>query len=276
MKRAIRSVLPTYLAMVACVLAAACSEPNTAPRNAGRSPAIDTASGAAFSLDGTSWVLARLAGRGAVVGQAPTAEFASGQVRGSDGCNRFTAPFTAKGSTFTVGSGAAMTQMACEPAVMDQAQAFMSALQNARGYRVVDGRLELLSASGEVLATMTAQSTSIVGTWDVVGYNNGREAFVGVLDHVPLDMTFAADNTVSGSAGCNHFNATFEMKGSALHFGPAGATRMACPGEGVMEQEQAFLKAMQTVATIRMEGDTADLRRADGAMALMLRRAPKR
>jgi heat shock protein HslJ len=37
-----------------------------------------------------------------------------------------------------------------------------------------------------------------------------------------------------------------------------------------MEQEQQFLKALETVATMRMEGDRFELRTADGALAVTL------
>ena len=37
-----------------------------------------------------------------------------------------------------------------------------------------------------------------------------------------------------------------------------------------MEQEQQFLKALESVATIRQEGERAELRTADGALAMSL------
>ncbi len=79
---------------------------------------------------------------------------------------------------------------------------------------------------------------------------------------------------VAGSAGCNQFTAGFKVDGSALRFTPAATSRQYCPGEGVMEQERAFLAALNTVATMRMDGDLLELRAADGALAFLLRRAP--
>jgi heat shock protein HslJ len=50
-----------------------------------------------------------------------------------------------------------------------------------------------------------------------------------------------------------------------------------CPQPaGLMEQEQQFLKALQTVATARFEGDRLELRTADGAMAATLAKASGR
>jgi len=248
---------------------------------AGPKPASDTVpvasnagddGSAPVSLEGTSWVLAELAGRPPRAGETPTARFESGQVRGTDGCNRYSAPFTAAGATLAVGPGGAMTQMACAPEVMAQAQSFRAALESARRFRVVDGRLELLSPEGGRLIIMAAQRTSVIGTWEVTAFNNGREAVVGVLETAPMEITFASDGTVSGSAGCNRFTSTFEAEGAALRFGPAATTRRLCPGDGVMEQEQAFLRALATVATMRMEGEGLECRTSDDALALMLRR----
>jgi heat shock protein HslJ len=43
---------------------------------------------------------------------------------------------------------------------------------------------------------------------------------------------------------------------------------MCAEPEGVMEQEQMLLAALETVATAQVEGDRLELRRADGALAL--------
>jgi len=47
------------------------------------------------SLDGSAWVLASLPGRSLVPDATPTARFEGGRVAGSDGCNRYSMPFTA-------------------------------------------------------------------------------------------------------------------------------------------------------------------------------------
>jgi heat shock protein HslJ len=93
-----------------------------------------------------------------------------------------------------------------------------------------------------------------------------------VLAGTELSLAFAADGRVSGSAGCNNFMGTYTLSGASLKFGPAATTRKLCAQPGVMEQEQQFLKALESVATIRQEGDRAELRTADGALAASLHR----
>ena len=223
-------------------------------------------------LDGTAWVLSSLPGRTLLAGPRATAQFEAGRVQGSDGCNRFTAPYTTKGSAIQVGQGAS-TQMACPPETMQQAAAFMAALSGAKSYRINNGALQLLAADGAVLSSFAKQSQSLAGTaWHATGINNGRQAVVSLVAGSSVTMEFAADGKVSGTAGCNRYTASYQADGRKLRFGPAAATRKMCVAAGVMEQEQAFLKALETVATMHMEGDRLDLRTADDALAVALTR----
>lgn len=223
------------------------------------------------SLDGTAWVLSSLPGRTLVPGEKPTLRFDGGRASGTDGCNRYTTAYTSTGARLKFDAAGAATMMACAPEIMDQARAFTASLEATRSYRVGEGGLQLLGQDGAVLASLAAQSQALAGTsWRVTGYNNGRQAVVSVLAETQLTLVFAADGRVSGSAGCNNFMGTFTVSGSSLQFGPAATTRMMCPQPGVMEQEQQFLKALETVATVRQEGNRAELRTADGALAASL------
>lgn len=226
-------------------------------------------------LNGTAWVLSALPGQSLLAESTPTLRFEGGRASGTDGCNRYTAPYTVTGATLEVSPKGASTQMACPPLVMKQATAFMSALTQARAYRIAAGKLELLAADGAVLATFAAQSQSLAGTaWTVTGYNNGKQAVVSVLSGTTLTMAFAGDGKVGGSAGCNRYTATYTSDGQKLTIGPAAATRMTCAKpEGVMEQERQFLQALETVATARFEGDRLELRTAEGQLAVTLTKA---
>jgi heat shock protein HslJ len=120
-------------------------------------------------LDGTAWRLSTLAGR-TWSGAPATASFEGGRVQGTDGCNRYSAPYSARGDAFEVGPRGVSTMMACPAETMKQAEAFMAALSGAKSYRFTNGQLELLGATGSVLATLAPQSGSLAGTsWQVTG-----------------------------------------------------------------------------------------------------------
>jgi heat shock protein HslJ len=231
-----------------------------------------TPSAEAPDLAGTAWVLAALPGQTLAPGHVATAQFEGGRVQGTDGCNRYSAPYTRTAGAISVGARGVSTMMACPPEVTKQAQAFMAALSGAKSYRVEGGRLQLLDAGGALLASLTAQPQSLAGTsWKVTGFNNGRQAVVSPLNGTELTLAFSGDGRYSGSAGCNNFNGAYTAQALKLALGPAAATRRMCPQPaGLMEQEQQFLKALQTVTTARFEGDRLELRTADGAMAATL------
>lgn len=225
------------------------------------------------NLDGTAWVLSALPGRSLVEGATATLRFEGGRASGTDGCNRYATSYAADGSKLKFDATGAATMMACPPAIMEQARAFTSSLDKTSSHRVEAGQLQLLGPDGAVVASLAPQSLALAGTsWRVTSYNNGRQAVVSVLADTQLSLSFAADGRVSGSAGCNNFMGTYTVSGSSLKLGPPATTRKLCAQPGVMEQEQQFLKALESVATIRQEGERAELRTADGALAVSLQR----
>src|SRR5215475_2520443 len=222
------------------------------------------------SLDGTAWVLTSLAGR-TVSGPMATGRFENGQVQGTDGCNRYSSTYTTKGASIQIGPKGVTTQMACPPEVMMQAEAFAASLAGARTYRASAGQLQLMGADGAVLSTFAAQSQSLAGSsWRATGINNGKGGVASPVADSRVTVSFANDGKASGSGGCNTYTSTWKSDGNTLAFTPAAATRRMCTAPGVMAQEQAFFKALESVATMRLEGDSLEMRTAQGALAVML------
>lgn len=225
------------------------------------------------SLEGSAWVLASLPGRSLVPDATPTARFEAGRVAGSDGCNRYSLPFTAQGSKIEMGPLGPSTQMACPESTMKQADAFTTALRAARSFRRGAGTLELLDANGTVVATLAAQASLLADTsWSVLNINNGRQAVVSLVSGSTVTMAFDTAGRVSGTTGCNRYTGAYRAEGDALRFSSVAATLRACADPAVDEQEQAFLRALETVATLGFEGDRLVLRDQDGAMAIVLER----
>jgi heat shock protein HslJ len=222
-------------------------------------------------LDGTAWVLSALPGHGKGGGAAATLGFEGGRAQGSDGCNRYGMPFTAKGPAIEFSGRGVSTRMACPPEVMARADAFIAALAGGRTYRIAGGSLELLSGDGSLLATFAAQDRTLAGSaWRATAINDGRQAVVGVATGSEVTLVFSDDGQASGSAGCNRYTARYEAQGARLGFRAPAATRKTCPDPALMEQERAFLSALETVATLRREGDGMELRTAQGALAIEL------
>lgn len=227
-------------------------------------------------LEGTHWRLTDLRGQVPAEGPVPTLQFERTRMSGSDGCNRYTGPYTRTGDDIQLGPGLASTRMACPAPLQARADAFARALGDARRYRIQTAsngdRLELLGTDAAVIASFTAQSQALPGTrWEVTGINDGRQAVVSVQAGTCVTLAFDGQGRVSGSAGCNRFTARFEARPGTVRIGAPAATRMACPELGVMAQEQAFLRALEAARTIRIEADVLELRDADGALQVSAR-----
>jgi len=108
--------------------------------------------------------------------------------------------------------------------------------------------------------------------WDVISYNNGREAVVGLLPGTEISANFA-EGEVSGNAGCNQYFASYSIDGNAIEIGQVATTFMFCAEPpGVMEQESGYLAALQSAATYRIEGDLLEMRTAADQIAVMMTR----
>jgi heat shock protein HslJ len=225
--------------------------------------------GQASALDGTAWSLTALTGSVSLVG-APTIRFESGRVSGFDGCNTYRAPYTADASSFALAGPIVTTRKECGGAAMVQARAMQAALTAARTARVVGDDLVLLDAAGAELATFAAAPQDVTGTtWMVTGYNNGKQAVVSVLTGTQLTLDFGKDGRASGSAGCNRFTGTYKVAGSTVSIGPVAATRKMClEPASVMEQEDAYLKALTMGSRVRFDGNRLEIRTDDGALTI--------
>ncbi len=85
----------------------------------------------------------------------------------------------------------------------------------------------------------------LVGTeWVVEDIGGG-----GIIDRSHLTLVFDRNGRVSGSGGCNNFNAGFSMSGEGVSFGSAAATMKAC-SEALMKQERRFFEALAKVSRI--------------------------
>jgi len=220
------------------------------------------------TLAGTAWMLTTLNGAEPLPETTITASFdADGTLNGTNSCNRYGAVYEVDGEAITITLGPT-TLMACPDPIMLQADEYMAALASAAAYQIQGDVLELRDSEGVVVAAFTAQPTGLAGTsWDVIAYNNGKEAVVSLIIGTQITADFGEDETLTGNAGCNDYSAPYQADDAGnISIGPAVTTFMECSEpEGIMEQELQYLAALQTAATYRVEGDTMEMRTADGA-----------
>lgn len=233
-------------------------------------------SATAPNLDGTAWTLTWLSDLELPAEPLATLRFEAGRATGSDGCNRYTASYTASATALRFGTDAAGTLMGCPPQAEALAAHYATVLRDASAWRIEANALTLLNVSGTPIARLQAQAEGLIGTaWRVTGFNNGREAVVSVLADTTLTLDFGTEGRLGGSAGCNTYMAGYHDAGGVVHIDAPASTRKLCSvPKGVMEQEQAFLAALPTATTARREGNSLELRSASGALVVLARLAP--
>lgn len=223
----------------------------------------------AAMLEGTTWQLTTLPGHQsadlAAVPRRVTLRLAEGRVTGFTGCNVLIGTYTTQGTSVTLKLGS--TLMACPEPGSSLERTFLDLLKGTLTHAIKADRLTLTTASGAALEFKPEEALTLEGrTWNVSGFNNGRQAVVSPITDTRLTLSFQK-GAVSGQAGCNTFHATYSVQGNRMTIGRPATTRMAC-ADAVMTQERAFLTALQSVARWTIDGGVLDMHRADGERAL--------
>jgi heat shock protein HslJ len=191
------------------------------------------------------------------------ARFAGGTVAGSSGCNVYNGPAVVTGSTIKVGTLAG-TLIACQGPAADVEKAYLANLGNAASFTATADGLTMFDAAGKATLVYAAGAANpLIGEWNVTGYNNGKGAVTSPTAGSTLTATFTAD-MVSGSSGCNTYTGGYKIDGLSVTIGPLASTKMACE-QPLMNQETAFLTALQTPGMVEQSGASVSIRDASGA-----------
>ena len=228
-------------------------------------------------LNGTGWTLTGYAQNGTLSQSLAltkvTLDFVNyGQITGSAGCNHYFASYKVDGTAITFGQ-AGSTEMYCgTPGVMDQESAYLTLLGQAKTVTVEGDRLSFADAKGTTILTFIktvppAQEPLVGTNWTLESFHTA-DAVSSVLAGTTITAVFGADGSVSGSAGCNRYFASYNITGTSLSIGPAGSTKMACGAPGVMQQEGKYLTLISQAKTVTIKGGSLTLADAKGAAIL--------
>jgi len=244
----VRGFVPSAVLVGLLVIISACSGGGAAPTPLAPS-----------GLSGTSWNLTELAGSG---GGTATLVFADVTAGGFAGCNDFSTAYVAAGGALVFGAIAA-TQKACDAPATTFEQAYLAALGKTAKYSMSGTELKLNDSSGATLLTYQAgTSANLEGAWLVTGINNGAQAVSSPIAGSHVTMVFA-EGSISGNAGCNHYNGGYSTDGQSISIGPLMSTMMACPDEAIHTQEAQFLAAIEAADTWAVSGNTLTLTAGD-------------
>ncbi len=258
------------LGLLGLMLLAGCSgaaapEGKTGATNVKQDPAM---------LEKSAWVAAEIRdGSGSlapvVEGSRVTAAFKGGQVTGNASVNNYNAQYktsTDNGITFSVG---AVTMMAGPEPLMAQETNYLAALKDARTFSVSAEKLELFDEAGKpIVAYEAAVAPRLTGqTWYANGYNNGKEAVVGLVASSTITINFTVDGEVAGNASINEYGTTFKVDGENLTIAPEIRTTMMAGPDELMKQEQAYLAALPKTTRYEIVNDELILWNKDARVA---------
>jgi heat shock protein HslJ len=223
-------------------------------------------------LEGPRWVLRSFASDGAQVllteDEYADAEFTGGRVQGFGGCSHYDAIARATGRTLLISSPATTLQSCGEAADAFQST-YLGLLDQSRHYRAREGSLTIFGADGSTLLTFDAGPRNpLLGAWQVESFATAPGSQTAPLEGTTLTATFRLTD-VGGSAGCNTYDGTYSTNGKVVRIGRLATTRMACE-QDVMDQETAFLAALEGVAFVEPRGTTLLLTDRNGNIDVVL------
>ena len=96
-------------------------------------------------------------------------------------------------------------------------------------------------------------------SWRLNTYLDDQGQNSEVLAGSVINADFQAD-VVSGISGCNNYNGAYKVDKDKLTFGPMATTRQKCAEPlGIMQQEQAYLAALEKVVSYKVKGATLEM-----------------
>ncbi len=186
---------------------------------------------------------------------------ASVQIRAD--CNQVLATASVSGSSLMLQLGPS-TLVACPPD--SQADVFLAGLNQVTSYSFSGTTLQLgLSSGGQMLFTPLPTPELVGPLWQLTAYNNGRGGVQSIQTGTQPTAMFGADGQITGSGGCNSFSGPYQSTSTTLTIGPLASTFKACD-QPIMDQETAYLNALQQTSTYRFDNGRLVLVDASGAM----------
>lgn len=88
--------------------------------------------------------------------------------------------------------------------------------------------------------------------WQLQSYVDGTGILVPALSDPAVTVRFAKDGSVSGSAGCNRYAATYTTKDYTLNITNLAGSAMYCMEPGVMAQEESYLADLTASTDFRL------------------------
>lgn len=170
-----------------------------------------------------------------------TLDFSTKKIYGNSGCNRYTGAFSFEKDILSA-PNVATTMMACFE--LNKESDFTQMIAGKNSLSLNNGVLTF-SQNGRVVATFIKgiDTSTLFGEWVLESIaGEDMKALFPIASKYPSLQFDIADGRVSGNAGCNRYNGSYELKGTSIKVGPLMTTRMACEN---LTGENKFTQALE-------------------------------
>lgn len=189
-----------------------------------------------------------------IPGHEATISFeADGSFGGRAACNGYGGTTSLDNGSVELGQ-LSITEMACEPDVMELEAVFVEALLAVDRYEVLDGDLTLTGSGAELVFEPIPEvpAAELVGTdWTLDTLIDGDTASSTVGE---ATLRLEEDGTMTGSTGCRTLTGRWLIAGGRLQF-PELAADGECPPDRA-DQDGFVIEVLEGPATVEIEGPT--------------------
>ena len=228
-------------------------------------------------LHSTQWVLSAYANQDgmlvpALTGVQVTAEIDDAVIKGSAGCNTYSADLLLKEKSIRITPPVITRKTCAEPeGIMEQENQFLTDLRLSEAYKIEGDTLIFMDKKGATSLIFRAKPLVNLAniTWELYAYGPLLQPYPAP-DEAPVTLTVNADGTISGNAGCNPFSGKVTREGDAVRFELGPSTTKACDATA-NSMETTFLSALASVEQAEVQQDHLLLYYNGGLDALKFR-----
>jgi len=202
-------------------------------------------------------------------GIIPTVVFSDdGTLAGTSGCNSFFGQYLENGQELSIKDIGSTLALCLDDEVMKLEQEYLTLLADVATYVIDASSLTLYNENTE--GVLFFEATPVIQMYNTpfeLRSFLADEALRYVITDSKITFEIAEDGTISGSAGCNTYSASATLDDgsqSLITIAPAVSTMKLCVGEGIMEQESAYLAILPTAYSFDFDGRYLNLYNVNG------------
>ena len=188
---------------------------------------------------------------------------ADGEASGRAACNSYAGTLSVDGDRLSIGA-MSLTEMGCDPAVMEAESRYIAALSEADGWERTG---DVLTLSGETVELTYAfvppmADAALVDTlWTLDGLVDGDAVSSTVAGAEPATLELRDDGTLSGTTGCRTFDGRYEVDATTVVVSDLVNDDRACPD--IVNQDEHVLAVIADGWAYKVTGNRLTLSAGD-------------